>query len=55
LKNLTVDRRRLCRDPHPTHAHLAKTLRIDRVSPNKAVLTNMHIDLIMRRWRLKQR
>jgi phosphoribosyl 1,2-cyclic phosphate phosphodiesterase len=36
----------LRRDPHPTHAHLAKTLEwIDRVSPKQAVLTNMHIDL----------
>jgi phosphoribosyl 1,2-cyclic phosphate phosphodiesterase len=36
----------LRRDPHPTHAHLAKTLEwIDRVTPKRAVLTNMHIDL----------
>ena len=36
----------LRRDPHPTHAHLAKTLDwIDRVRPKQAVLTNMHIDL----------
>jgi phosphoribosyl 1,2-cyclic phosphate phosphodiesterase len=36
----------LRRDPHPTHAHLAKTLEwIDRVQPKQAVLTNMHIDL----------
>ena len=36
----------LRRDPHPTHAHLAKTLEwIDRVAPKRAVLTNMHIDL----------
>lgn len=36
----------LRRDPHPTHAHLAKTLEwIDRVKPKRAVLTNMHIDL----------
>ncbi len=36
----------LRRDPHPTHAHLAKTLAwIDRVQPKRAVLTNMHIDL----------
>lgn len=36
----------LRRDPHPTHAHLAKTLGwIERVAPNRAVLTNMHIDL----------
>lgn len=36
----------LRRDPHPTHAHLAKTLDwIARVAPKQAVLTNMHIDL----------
>lgn len=36
----------LRRDPHPTHAHLARTLEwIDRVQPKRAVLTNMHIDL----------
>ena len=36
----------LRRDPHPTHAHLEKTLGwIDRVTPKRAVLTNMHIDL----------
>lgn len=36
----------LRRDPHPTHAHLAKTLGwIERVKPKRAVLTNMHIDL----------
>ncbi|WP_281983236.1 MBL fold metallo-hydrolase [Thalassorhabdomicrobium marinisediminis] len=36
----------LRRDPHPTHAHLAKTLGwIERVQPKRAVLTNMHIDL----------
>ncbi|MCF2872023.1 MBL fold metallo-hydrolase [Octadecabacter sp. G9-8] len=36
----------LRRDPHPTHAHLAKTLDwIERVAPKRAVLTNMHIDL----------
>ena len=32
--------------PHPTHAHLAKTLAwIERVRPKRAILTNMHIDL----------
>jgi phosphoribosyl 1,2-cyclic phosphate phosphodiesterase len=32
--------------PHPTHAHLAKTLDwIARVSPRRAILTNMHVDL----------
>lgn len=36
----------LRRDPHPTHSHLAQTLEwIDRVQPQTAVLTNMHIDL----------
>lgn len=36
----------LRRDPHPTHAHLAKTLEwIARAQPKKAVLTNMHNDL----------
>lgn len=33
-------------DPHPSHAHLQKTLGwIDRAKPKQAVLTNMHIDL----------
>ena len=32
--------------PHPTHAHLDKTLAwIERVQPKRAILTNMHIDL----------
>jgi len=32
--------------PHPTHAHLAKALDwIARVKPERAILTNMHIDL----------
>lgn len=36
----------LRREPHPTHAHLEKTLSwIERVRPKQAVLTNMHIDL----------
>ncbi|KNG95100.1 MBL fold metallo-hydrolase [Pseudaestuariivita atlantica] len=36
----------LRRDPHPTHAHLAKTLGwIADAAPARAVLTNMHIDL----------
>ncbi|WP_092066868.1 MBL fold metallo-hydrolase [Poseidonocella pacifica] len=36
----------LRRTPHPTHAHLDKTLEwIARAKPAKAVLTNMHIDL----------
>jgi len=36
----------LRRTPHPTHSHLAQTLDwIARVSPRRAVLTNMHVDL----------
>jgi len=36
----------LRRAPHPTHAHLEKTLEwIDQVGPKRAVLTNMHNDL----------
>lgn len=36
----------LRRTPHPTHAHLERTLGwIDRARPKQAVLTNMHIDL----------
>lgn len=36
----------LRRDPHPTHAHLARSLEwIERMTPETAVLTNMHIDL----------
>ena len=36
----------LRREPHPTHAHLDRTLEwIDRAQPERAVLTNMHIDL----------
>jgi phosphoribosyl 1,2-cyclic phosphate phosphodiesterase len=32
--------------PHPTHAHVAKTLDwIVRLKPTRALLTNMHIDL----------
>ena len=32
--------------PHPTHAHVEKTLGwIDRVKPRRAILTNLHIDL----------
>ena len=32
--------------PHPTHAHLEKTLEwIARYRPKRAILTNMHIDL----------
>lgn len=36
----------LRRAPHPTHAHLEKTLEwIAQLAPRRAVLTNMHIDL----------
>lgn len=32
--------------PHPTHAHLERTLEwIARVKPRRAILTNMHVDL----------
>lgn len=32
--------------PHPTHAHVERTLRwIERLRPRRAILTNMHIDL----------
>jgi len=32
--------------PHPTHAHLGRSLEwIERLEPKSAVLTNMHIDL----------
>ena len=36
----------LRRTPHPSHAHLAKTLEwVARVRPKRAVLTNMHLDM----------
>jgi len=36
----------LRRTPHPTHAHLERTLEwIAQVKPKRAILTNMHIDL----------
>jgi phosphoribosyl 1,2-cyclic phosphate phosphodiesterase len=36
----------LRRTPHPSHAHLEKTLSwIARVKPKRAVLTNMHLDM----------
>jgi phosphoribosyl 1,2-cyclic phosphate phosphodiesterase len=36
----------LRRTPHPTHAHLDRSLEwIAKAAPNRAVLTNMHIDL----------
>lgn len=44
LDCLVIDALR--RSPHPTHAHLEKTLGwIDLLQPKTAVLTNMHIDL----------
>ncbi|MEP5089536.1 MAG: MBL fold metallo-hydrolase, partial [Paracoccaceae bacterium] len=47
LKNLEcwiVDALR--RTPHPTHAHLERTLEwIERAAPERAILTNMHNDL----------
>ncbi len=36
----------LRRTPHPTHAHLEKTLGwIEQLEPKRAILTNMHIDM----------
>jgi phosphoribosyl 1,2-cyclic phosphate phosphodiesterase len=36
----------LRRKPHPTHAHLARTLEwIARVQPRQSIITNMHIDM----------
>jgi phosphoribosyl 1,2-cyclic phosphate phosphodiesterase len=36
----------LRRTPHPSHAHLAKSLEwIARLRPRRAVLTNMHLDM----------
>lgn len=36
----------LRRKPHPSHAHLARTLEwIERAAPRNAILTNMHVDL----------
>lgn len=36
----------LRRTPHPSHAHLAKSLEwIKRVRPKRAILTNMHLDM----------
>jgi phosphoribosyl 1,2-cyclic phosphodiesterase len=32
--------------PHPTHAHVARTLEwIERLRPTRAILTNLHIEL----------
>lgn len=36
----------LQRDPHPTHAHLSRTMEwINRLAPRRAILTNMHVHL----------
>jgi phosphoribosyl 1,2-cyclic phosphate phosphodiesterase len=36
----------LRRTPHPSHAHLSRTLEwIARVKPGHAILTNMHVDM----------
>ena len=36
----------LRRNPHPTHAHLERTLEwIERAKPKRAIVTNMHIDM----------
>ncbi len=44
LKVWIVDALRI--EPHPTHAHLARTLEwIERLKPERAILTNMHISL----------
>ncbi|MDA7963037.1 MBL fold metallo-hydrolase [Ruegeria sp.] len=44
LDMLVIDALR--RTPHPTHAHLDKTLGwIEQLRPKQAILTNMHIDL----------
>jgi phosphoribosyl 1,2-cyclic phosphate phosphodiesterase len=44
LDCLIVDALR--RQPHPTHAHLARTLDwIAALKPRRAVLTNMHVDM----------
>jgi len=44
LKVWIVDALRLT--PHPTHAHLARTLEwVERVRPERTILTNMHLDL----------
>jgi phosphoribosyl 1,2-cyclic phosphate phosphodiesterase len=35
--------------PHPTHAHLARTLEwVEEVRPRRTILTNMHIDMDFR-------
>ncbi len=44
LDHLIIDALR--RKPHPTHAHLERTLDwIEQLQPARAILTNMHIDL----------
>ncbi len=36
----------LRRDPHPSHFHLEKTLKvIEKFKPRRAILTNLHIDM----------
>lgn len=36
----------LRREPHPTHAHLARSLEwLERAAPKRGILTNMHIDM----------
>jgi phosphoribosyl 1,2-cyclic phosphate phosphodiesterase len=36
----------LKRTPHPSHWHLAETLRwIEKIRPKRAIITNMHVDL----------
>ncbi|SLN66256.1 putative hydrolase [Roseovarius gaetbuli] len=36
----------LRRTPHPTHAHLARSLEwMERAAPRRGILTNMHIDM----------
>ena len=44
LKLLIVDALRY--EPHPTHAHVEKTLSwIRKLKPDRAILTNLHVDL----------
>tara|TARA_Y100000052_G_scaffold27608_1_gene37656 strand:+ start:3823 stop:4509 length:687 start_codon:yes stop_codon:yes gene_type:complete len=44
LRLLVIDALRY--EPHPTHSHLEKSLSwIEQLRPEKAVLTNLHIDL----------
>ncbi|MDB5453140.1 MAG: phosphoribosyl 1,2-cyclic phosphodiesterase, partial [Caulobacteraceae bacterium] len=40
--------------PHPSHAHLARTLEwIERVRPGRAILTNLHVDMDYRALKAK--